>query len=316
MRRDLSVQRNRLRIVGPLRQQLQRFSSRLLGTMLLWLLMTTAHSVEVASPRYVSVADLSSATFVYTGWLMSEKYDGVRAIWDGSQLKTRKGYRIDAPKWFTANLPPFACDGELWLGRAQFAEISAIARSGREHPEWEKVQYRVFEVPNQPGDLLQRLAVLNAYLSKNALAHVRVIPQTRIESLTHLHRYYQQVLERKGEGIIVRQGLASYQSGRLKTMFKLKPEQDAECRIIGYTEGQGPFAGQVGAIQCELLPDIQSRLFPALENHAQIKIGSGLTHALRQNPPQVGTVITFRYSGLTKYGKPRFPRFLRVRNEP
>lgn len=48
-----------------------------------------------------------------TGWVMSEKLDGIRAYWDGKQLLTRKGNAIHAPKWFSKNYPPFEIDGEL-----------------------------------------------------------------------------------------------------------------------------------------------------------------------------------------------------------
>ena len=34
-------------------------------------------------------------------WLVSEKYDGVRAWWDGQALYSRTGRRLPAPAWFT-----------------------------------------------------------------------------------------------------------------------------------------------------------------------------------------------------------------------
>ena len=46
-------------------------------------------------------------------WWVSEKYDGVRAHWDGRQLRTRGGERIAAPPWFTAGWPALPMDGEL-----------------------------------------------------------------------------------------------------------------------------------------------------------------------------------------------------------
>ena len=49
-----------------------------------------------------------------SGFWISEKYDGVRAYWDGAQLLTRAGNRIAAPDWFIAPLPREALDGELW----------------------------------------------------------------------------------------------------------------------------------------------------------------------------------------------------------
>ncbi|MDP5191557.1 DNA ligase, partial [Rheinheimera baltica] len=45
----------------------------------------------------------------------------------------------------------------------------------------------------------------------------------------------------------------------------------------------------------------------------EFAIGSGLTDALRQTPPPIGSVITYRYNGLTKHGLPRFARFVRLR---
>ena len=45
---------------------------------------------------------------------MSEKYDGIRVIWNGSQLLTRKGLVMNIPDFFLSKLPPFPLDGELW----------------------------------------------------------------------------------------------------------------------------------------------------------------------------------------------------------
>ena len=53
-------------------------------------------------------------------YLVSEKYDGVRALWDGKALHTRAGRLIAAPAWFTKGFPKTALDGELWLARGKF----------------------------------------------------------------------------------------------------------------------------------------------------------------------------------------------------
>ena len=52
-----------------------------------------------------------------TGWVMSEKLDGIRAYWNGTRLLTRKGLPLRPPPWFTAGFPSFELDGELWSGR-------------------------------------------------------------------------------------------------------------------------------------------------------------------------------------------------------
>jgi DNA ligase-1 len=54
------------------------------------------------------------------GYLVSEKYDGVRAVWDGQQLlRFRSGGAAVAQRrpGSVPALPPVALDGELWLGR-------------------------------------------------------------------------------------------------------------------------------------------------------------------------------------------------------
>jgi DNA ligase 1 len=47
----------------------------------------------------------------------------------------------------------------------------------------------------------------------------------------------------------------------------------------------------------------------------RFRIGTGFTDEQRRNPPPVGSLVTFRYQGTTSNGKPRFARFMRVRDE-
>jgi ATP-dependent DNA ligase len=56
------------------------------------------------------------------GWVMSEKFDGIRGFWNGKQLLTRGGQQIITPDWFIENYPPFSIDGELWTKRGDFEE--------------------------------------------------------------------------------------------------------------------------------------------------------------------------------------------------
>jgi DNA ligase 1 len=48
------------------------------------------------------------------GWLLSEKFDGVRALWNGASLYSRMGRILCPPSSFFDALPPFSLDGELW----------------------------------------------------------------------------------------------------------------------------------------------------------------------------------------------------------
>ena len=83
-------------------------------------------------------------------WWVSEKYDGVRAHWDGRQLRTRGGERIAAPAWFTAGWPALPMDGELWAGRGRFEHAqSAAAREQPDDAQWRALRYMVVDLPAQ-----------------------------------------------------------------------------------------------------------------------------------------------------------------------
>src|SRR6187402_3421649 len=88
----------------------------------------------------VAAADIDPAPY-----LISEKYDGVRGLWDGQTLRTRAGNVIAAPAWFIARLPKQALDGELWLGRGQFEKVSGTVRKMTpQDDEWRQIKYMVF----------------------------------------------------------------------------------------------------------------------------------------------------------------------------
>lgn len=238
-----------------------------------------------------------------TGWLMSEKLDGMRAIWDGHQLKTRGGQIIHAPKWFVASLPPFALDGELWTQRGDFEGVVSIVRDTNPSQAWQKVGYYIFEVPNQAGGLEARLAILNQYLQTHSVPHLKIITQTLCESQTHLDRFFKTIQAQGGEGVVLRDPHTLYVTGRHASALKYKAFEDAECTLTAYKAGTGKYLGQVGALICQM------------DNNQQVALGSGLSDALRKNPPPLGARVTFKYYGLTANNKPRHPVYWRVRTD-
>ena len=246
------------------------------------------------------------------GWLMSEKLDGVRAYWNGRQLISRNGHAFSAPEWFTKGFPKFELDGELWIGRAQFEETVSIVRKAKPHDGWKKVSYQIFEVPNQLGDFLMRLGVLESYLSNTSAPYLHIIQQDRVSSSKEVQNFLNQMIEQGGEGIVLRDPNIKYHAGRSNHALKVKLKQDSECTVQRYTQGKGKYLGLVGALICQL----QDGTFMSLsEQERIIKIGSGLNDSQRRYPPKVGTVVTFQYMGLTKKGLPRFPVFLRIRSD-
>ncbi|EPJ2017580.1 DNA ligase [Campylobacter lari] len=244
-------------------------------------------------------------------YLMSEKLDGVRGLWSGKSMQTRAGNTIKLPSFFIKNFPKFELDGELWIKRASFEEISSLIR--QENPDeklWQKVSYNVFDVPNaceefklNPCTLEARLEVLKKYLAKNPNDFIKIIPQTHIKDKNHLEQFYQDIISHKGEGVIIRLNNAPYEKKRSNNAFKLKPFDDTECIVKKHFEGKGKFEGKMGSLLCEAVIE---------DKKVSFKIGSGFKESDRLNPPPVGAIITFKYNGLTKNGKPKFASFLRV----
>ncbi len=235
-----------------------------------------------------------------TNWLMSEKLDGVRAYWDGKRLISRSGKTFNAPTWFTKKFPLFEIDGELWTKRGDFENVISIVNTQSPHEGWKEITYNIFEVPYQKGTLLERLAILEKWLEKNPNKFIEILPQIPCKGQAHLKKELKRVETLGAEGLVVRNPKALYIDKRTSEALKVKSFQDDECVVKGYTKGHGKFEGLVGALLCEW----QNRT---------LKIGSGLSDEERRNPPKINENITFKYNGLTKYGNPKYPVFLRVR---
>lgn len=234
---------------------------------------------------------------------VSEKLDGVRAFWDGKNLRFRSGNPVPAPKWFVDALPNQSLDGELWLGRGSFDQLSAVVR--RQMPddaEWRHVRYMIFELPNAPGSFSDRVEQIKAVAVTANLPWLQAVPQFRLADAAVLQKKLHEVVRGGGEGLMLHRADAIYETGRSSALLKVTPWLDAEATVIAHLPGKGKYAGMLGALRMEL-PD--GRRF---------SLGSGLSDAVRRNPPSIGTLITYRYRELTKNGMPRFPRYLRVRD--
>lgn len=230
-----------------------------------------------------------------TGWLMSEKLDGVRAYWNGKQLISRSGKVFASPAWFTKDFPAFELDGELYLARGKFEQTVAIVNKKQPHEGWKNITYNIFEVPHAKGFLLDRLALVKEQ------KYIKVIPQIVCKNKQHLDSYLKSLLKKGAEGVVVRRADRAYKTGRLKSALKVKKFLDDECVVTGYTKGKGKLKGKMGALLCSYKDKV-------------LKIGSGFSDKQRTHPPKIGDQITFKYYGLTAKGNPRFPVFLRIRN--
>lgn len=233
------------------------------------------------------------------GWYASEKLDGIRAWWDGgctrgmpahmvpwantakdarlrhdvtaTGLWTRYGKVIRCPPSFTAGFPPVSLDGELYLGRRQWQELSSIVRSHEASPaRWEQVRYMVFDAP--PFEAVLGSGTVNTPVYKHLFSssmakwcydHGAIqtpfrafetqlkwlndllgsctaapVEQLKVETLDDVDRRLDQVVQDAGEGLMLRKPRSFWEPKRSSTLLKVKPFKDSEARVVGYVWGR------------------------------------------------------------------------------
>ncbi|HZY88364.1 MAG TPA: DNA ligase [Gemmataceae bacterium] len=238
-----------------------------------------------------------------SGWWMSEKLDGVRAYWDGKQFLSRLGNVYHAPDWFLEGLPDVPLDGELWLRRKGFQRTVSIARRQDKSDHWRELRYVVFDAPGHAAPFEARMEFFQEVITKRKPPFAVAHPHEVCRGLDHLRKELARVEALGGEGLMLRQPGSHYEAGRSATLLKIKRFHDAEARVIGHLPGAGRHKGRLGALDVEL-PD-----------GTQFSVGTGFSDAQREDPPPVGSLITFRYQELSDRGVPRFPSFVRVRRD-
>lgn len=254
-------------------------------------------------PPPIQLATVYHQDILIKEYWVSEKLDGVRAYWDGKQLISRQGNIFTAPSWFIKAFPKTALDGELWIAREQFENVSGIVRQKKENNlQWQKISFMIFDLPNSSDNFSQRLTQMKALIESSPSPYLKLIPQLKVNNNSELQLLLEQVLAKGGEGLMLHKGDAFYQTKRNQDLMKLKKKQDAEAIVIQHFSGKGRNKGRLGSLLVETPEGIR------------FKIGTGFSDKEREDPPAIGTTITYQYIGKSKYGVPRFASFMRIRN--
>lgn len=232
-------------------------------------------------------------------WVMSEKLDGIRGYWDGDVMYTKSGKKLSPPQGFTNNFPPFSLDGELWSRRQDFETIQSKVL--KHNGEWEGISYNIFDVPDSEGNFTQRLDQARAWFRQHPNPYVHIIEQTVCKSPQHLKEFLDKIVAKGGEGVMVKDPAFGYVTGRTSAILKVKKAHDMEGTVIAQTYNKK--SGILKSLTLQLGNDVHFRL------------GNGFTDKERRNPPAIGSLVTFKYYGFTKNGKPRFASFLRLRKK-
>jgi len=267
------------------------------------------------------------------GWILSEKYDGLRGIWTGKELVARPSKKDGnmigkvfnyVPQWFINLLPKgISLDGELWMGRGRFQEISGLSnykinkKVTQKHLDeiWKEVKFMVFDLPHLNKPYSERYKELNDIVNSINAAQgsespIQLSTNIVVNNLEHLSELYSQFTLNGAEGIILRHPESMYEIKRSKLLLKMKLSDDAEAIVIDYIPGTGKYKDLLGSLKCDL-------------NGKTFNIGTGFSDIMRTeyNDPQskhyipIGATVNFGYMELTKDGIPRHPVYRGIRTD-
>lgn len=250
------------------------------------------------------VNSLSDKEWAVEDYLVSEKLDGIRAIWDGKRLWTRNHNPIYAPAFFTKNWPASRLDGELYIGRAQFELVLATVMDTRpNHQAWQKVRFHVFDMPSA-APFFKRAQSYQTLIEQQQNTYLKAVTQHQFLDKSSFNTFYQKVIRNQGEGVILHLKSALFETDKSGSILKLKPHHDHQATVVQVLPGKGKYQGKMGAL---LVKDKRNKVF---------KVGTGFTDIMRENPPREGQTIIYRHNGYTKNDLPRFPRFIKLYQSP
>lgn len=246
-----------------------------------------------------------------TDWWISEKLDGVRAIWHGNKgmFLSREGNPFYAPDWFTKRLPRgnIMLDGELFTKRGGFQDCVSIVRAQNRPDRWKfSVTYQIFDVPSMADAPFEdRLEWLSKKFSgKDAIRWISIVDHEVCTSREHLFERLDEVCDAGGEGLMLREPGSHYVQGRARSLLKVKRFLDADAIVRGHERGSGKNSNCTGALRVEMLDGAGT------PTGKMFKIGTGLTDKERVKPPKIGSVVIYRYQELSNSGTPRFPSYV------
>lgn len=277
--------------------------------------------------------------YVTGEYYLQPKLDGHRAVWDGENLYSRQGKLIvSCPKLvdeLRKNFPGFPLDGELYCSGVDFELLTSSLRRTVNIAENVNVEYMVYDCPMADVPFSYRLHSLSVAFKTNKSPRIRLLDTIHRGAPTTQELVPEKlnIYKHNHEGTMLRTADGKYKFGkRSSDLLKIKEMHDAEAKVTAiaelntydklivpkgtpgskkyangtyYKNGPAKPAGTMGALVCDY-------------NGTKFEIGSGFTEEQRQqmwDTPPIGKIITFKYQELTRDGVPRFPIFLRFRED-
>jgi len=155
------------------------------------------------------------------GWWMSEKYDGVRGLWNGVKMMSRSGAEIPLPDTFRALLPKYMeVDGEFTIGRGVFNTTVTLLYPRKQDFNWEKMGYHVFDLPTLNAPFEERVAKIKEMFgpvkeTPDKNGRIQPVEQIKVTSREQFNKFCEDIVNNNGEGVMLRKAQSGYVRGAL-----------------------------------------------------------------------------------------------------
>src|SRR5436190_4723058 len=198
---------------------------------------------------------------------------------------------IQAPAWWLDKLPLIPLAGELWMNRGMFQSLTSTVKQLNPDERWRDVKFMAFDKPpyrvifgnaeisttnlkKSWTDVLNKMKITEDYsqpidfhnITTNILPCFKenevfkILAQTMLpmgnEALAYAEKLAEGIIERGGEGLMLRHPTSFWVPQRSHQLLKMKPYSDAEAEVVGYVWGRetdkgSKLLGKMGALIVE-----------------------------------------------------------------
>jgi DNA ligase-1 len=259
-----------------------------------------------------------------TNWYMSEKLDGVRAIWNSQTgFHSKNNNAFHAPLWFDEKIKlccnkNWTLDGELYIQGKDASFVSGTVRRKNSEKDWDRVCFFVFDIIGIEGNFEKRTKFLESLLTKCDDKNFIYLPQIKIKNMEHAYEFYKHIITSSGEGIVLKDSNSFYEHKRSHKLLKWKPVPTAEAKVIGFVEGSGKYKNKLGTFLVSNGNEFHLSGKMTDQFRSQyVFVNHELHEILSDSVPHMNDYVTYEYMSLTSHGIPRQAVFvgLRISND-